>query len=83
MVTINPNGQNAIGEGLSYGMGSFIYETKLGKAYGHTGFVPGFVSIFAYYPKQEMAVAMQINCDYAAENMSLVAYLDRILGSKK
>ena len=83
IVTINPNGQNAIGEGLSYGMGSFIYETKLGKAYGHTGFVPGFVSIFAYYPEQELAVAMQINCDYAKQKMSLVKYLDRILVNSK
>ena len=79
MVTINPYGKDAIGKGLSYGEGSFIYETKLGTAYGHTGFVPGFVSIFAYYPKQKLAVALQVNCDYAAEKISLVNYLDRIL----
>jgi len=83
IITINPNGSNAIGEGLSYGMGSFIYQTKFGKAYGHTGFVPGFVSIFAYYPEQEMAVALQVNCDYATEKMSLVQYLDTILANSK
>ena len=60
-------------------MGSFIYDTGLGKAYGHTGFVPGFNSVFAWYPDKGIAVAMQVNCDYAASKMSLVDYLDRIL----
>ena len=74
----NENGR-AIEDSLSYGMGSFIYETKCGKALGHTGFVPGFVSIFAYYPDFKMSVAMQINCDYAAEKISLIKYIDKIV----
>ncbi len=78
MTTVNPNGK-MIAENTSYGSGSFIYNTKFGTAYGHTGFVPGFVSIFAYFRQQKMSVAMQINCDYAKEKMSLLEYLERIL----
>ena len=65
--------------GLSYGMGSFIYETEQGIAYGHTGFVPGFNSIFAYYPEHELTVAIQINCDYAAEKSKLIDYAEDII----
>ena len=78
VITPNENGIE-IGENLSYGMGSFIFYTPNGKVYGHTGFVAGFVSIFAYYPDKEMAMALQTNCDYAKEKMSLIQYLDRIV----
>lgn len=77
MITPNKNAIT-IEDGLAYGMGSFIYTTKHGNVYGHTGFVPGFVSIFAYYPEQKIAMAMQINCDFAKEKMSLIDYLDEI-----
>jgi len=60
-------------------MGSFIFQTELGELYGHTGSFPGFVSIFAYHPQLEIAIAMQINCDYAKEKMSLIEYLERLL----
>ena len=78
IVTPNSNGK-MIDEGLSYGMGSFIYHTKSGIVYGHTGFMPGFNSIFAYFPDHKIAVALQINCDYASSKISLVDYLDIIL----
>lgn len=80
MTTPSSKGEN-IGEKLSYGMGSFIYDTKAGKAYGHTGFVPGFVSIFAFYPDQQISVALQVNCDYATQKMTLVDYLDNIMST--
>ena len=70
-----------IEEGLSYGMGSFIYKTEIGLAYGHTGLFPGFNTIFAYFPEQKIAVAMQINCDYARQDMSLMDYLLVILNN--
>jgi len=77
MVTPDKNGK--LTENVSCGMGSFIFQTKLGELYGHTGSFPGFVSIFAYHPKLEIAIAMQINCDYAKEKMGLTEYLERIL----
>ncbi|NOQ26692.1 MAG: serine hydrolase [Bacteroidales bacterium] len=77
MVTPNKNGK--LTDNLSYGMGSFIYNTKLGEMYGHSGTFPGYKSIFVYHPQLEIAIALQINCDYATEKMSLVEYLERIL----
>lgn len=68
VTTVNPNGQEA--EGSSYGTGSFIFNTKFGKAYGHSGFMPGFTSIFIYYPEHKLAAALQINCDYAQFNLN-------------
>lgn len=61
------------------GAGSFIYETKYGKAYGHTGFVPGFNTIFAYFPKHRLAMALQSNCDYAKKHKSFMSYLIDIM----
>jgi len=78
ITTPNSNAK-MLDDSLAYGMGSFIYKTKFGKALGHTGFVPGFVSIFAYYPDKKIAVALQINCDYAADKLKLIDYLDKIL----
>ena len=64
IITPNPNGKNVEGTS-SYGMGSFIYDTQHGEAYGHTGFMPGFNAIFIYYPKLGIAAAMQINSEHA------------------
>ena len=79
IITINPSGNKVYGKIHSYGMGSFIYETNNGVAYGHSGFMPGYTSIFAYYPEQDIAVALQINCDYSTQKMSLVDYLNEIV----
>jgi D-alanyl-D-alanine carboxypeptidase len=78
ITTVNPNGKN-IGDGLSYGMGSFIYETEYGRLWGHTGFVPGFVSIFGFLPEKSIALALQFKCDYASGRKSLDQYLEDIL----
>lgn len=75
---INPNGKDLPG-GYSYGMGAFIYTTQHGTAYGHSGFMPGYNSIFAYFPKQKIAAAIQINCDYAGRKTSLNGYLDALM----
>jgi D-alanyl-D-alanine carboxypeptidase len=78
ITSINPNGKN-ISNGMSYGMGSFIFDTKYGRMWGHTGFMPGFVSIFGYLPEKSIALALQINCDYASNSKSLERYLEDIL----
>lgn len=79
ITTINSNGEKVYDKIHSYGMGSFIYETQNGVAYGHSGFMPGYNSIFAYYPDLDIAVALQINCDYGSKKMSLVDYLNEIV----
>lgn len=78
MVTPNENAKS-ITENLAYGTGSFIYKTKYGKAYGHTGTFPGYLSVFAYYPKLKISVAMQINSDSPKNNFNFIRCLDKIL----
>ncbi|GAB5553033.1 MAG: hypothetical protein Sapg2KO_26240 [Saprospiraceae bacterium] len=46
-----------------YGLGAEIFATSYGVAYGHSGFMPGFLSVMAYLPDYEMAVALQVNTD--------------------
>jgi len=80
---ITPNEQAyLIQPGLSYGMGSFIFDTKHGKAFAHSGFVPGFLSMFAYYPDLDISIALQINCDYASQSLNLIDILNLVLKYK-
>jgi D-alanyl-D-alanine carboxypeptidase len=81
IVTPNPQAQDG-GRGMAYGMGSFIYQTKQGKAYGHTGFVPGFNALFAYFPDRDIAVAVQTNCDYIESRIGLMQVVEAVLALK-
>ncbi|MFD2822361.1 serine hydrolase domain-containing protein [Lacinutrix iliipiscaria] len=78
ITTENHNGHHVIGTD-SYGIGTFIYETKHGKAFGHSGFMPGFNSLFIYYPELEIAAAIQINCDYAASVINMNELMDDLI----
>ena len=49
------------GPDVRYGLGVTIRSTDLGTAYGHRGWAPGYLSIFEYYPKHDLAVALQVN----------------------
>lgn len=49
------------GPDVRYGLGVTLRSTELGTAYGHRGWAPGYLSIFEYYPKQGLAVALQVN----------------------
>lgn len=46
-----------------YGLGAEVFATSYGVAYGHSGFMPGFLSLMAYLPDYNMAVALQVNTD--------------------
>lgn len=50
-----------LGTGARYGLGVTIEDTPLGKAYGHGGFFPGYLTWVRWYPQQQIAVALQIN----------------------
>jgi D-alanyl-D-alanine carboxypeptidase len=79
---VTPNDQaKSLDPIMSYGIGSFIYKTNFGLAYAHTGFVPGFNAIFAYYPELQLSVALQVNCDYASQKIPLIDYLDALVAS--
>lgn len=82
ITTANPNGKHVEGTS-SYGMGSFIYETKHGEAFGHTGFMPGFNAIFIYYPKLGVAAAINVNCDYAVSVLNLNDLMDSLISIVK
>lgn len=50
-----------LGEGARYGLGVVIEDTPLGKAYGHGGFFPGYVTWVRWYPQQRIGVSLQLN----------------------
>ena len=66
-----------------YGFGSEIFATPYGLAYGHTGFMPGFVSLMAYLPDYDLAIALQVNSDpynkQLKERFSVFEILNRAL----
>lgn len=47
--------------GDGYGLGIHIDTTALGTAYGHSGYVPGYLSWVRWYESAGIAVAMQTN----------------------
>ena len=78
ITTPNPNGVDVVDKG-SYGMGSFIYQSQFGEAYGHSGFMPGFNAIFIYYPDKKIAAAVQLNCDYASAVLDINDLIDDLV----
>ena len=55
------------GEGADYGLGVMITNRKWGKAYGHDGEFPGYLSEMRYYPKFHLAIAVMVNADETPE----------------
>lgn len=50
-----------LGGETRYGLGVIIRETRLGTAYGHSGFFPGYMTDMMYFPEHKVAVAVQVN----------------------
>lgn len=50
-----------LGKGSRSGMGIEIEPTALGEAYGHGGFFPGYFTQVRWYPRERIALALQIN----------------------
>lgn len=50
-----------LGGETQYGLGVIIRKTTLGKAYGHSGFFPGYMTEMMYFPEHKVAVAVQVN----------------------
>jgi D-alanyl-D-alanine carboxypeptidase len=51
----------SLGAGVQYGLGLHIEKTRAGRAYGHGGFFPGYVSWVRWYSDHRLAIALQIN----------------------
>jgi D-alanyl-D-alanine carboxypeptidase len=49
------------GEGNAYGLGIHIDPTPLGIAYGHSGYIPGYLSWVRWYEFPAIGIAAQIN----------------------
>jgi D-alanyl-D-alanine carboxypeptidase len=52
-----------LAENAGYGLGTFIGENDGTAYYGHSGFVPGFLTILQYLPRCGSALALQVNSD--------------------
>ncbi len=50
-----------LGPETSYGLGVIIRPTPLGEAWGHSGFMPGYLTDMAYFPEHGFSVAVQFN----------------------
>jgi D-alanyl-D-alanine carboxypeptidase len=56
-----PAGQLDVGRDALSGLGVEIAQTPLGRAYGHGGFFPGYLSLVLWYPEVGIALAIQVN----------------------
>jgi D-alanyl-D-alanine carboxypeptidase len=50
-----------MGPNVRYGLGAIVRETRLGPAWGHSGFFPGYATEMLYFPQSGVAVAIQVN----------------------
>lgn len=50
-----------LGRGVRYGLTTIIRASPLGVTYGHSGFMPGYVTDTRYWPEHRVAVALQVN----------------------
>jgi D-alanyl-D-alanine carboxypeptidase len=59
----------------SYGLGVMIWNSPEGRAYGHSGWFPGYKSEMVYYPGSKIALAFQTNTDVAAPNSKPMTHI--------
>ncbi len=55
------NGIDAVNMGGQWGLGVHIRSTDNGNIYGHSGFMPGYITNMMYYAKHKFAICYQIN----------------------
>jgi D-alanyl-D-alanine carboxypeptidase len=67
------------GEKDKYGLGVEIGEGRWGKALGHDGLFPGYVSAMQYFPQHKVAVAIQINTDREKQLQDLNGCIDEVM----
>ncbi|MDH4056325.1 MAG: beta-lactamase family protein [Gammaproteobacteria bacterium] len=68
------------GRNFGYGLGINVAHTRLGVAYHHGGFFPGYNSLLAYFPDVDIAVGMQINTDQSNLEEHFDALVKVIMG---
>jgi len=63
--------------GGKWGLGVHIRETPNGKIYGHSGFMPGYVTNMLYFEKYKFAISCQINTSDKSK-MSIMRHFSSI-----
>lgn len=62
-----------------YGLGVYIYDTTAGEAYGHTGSFPGYETNLIYFPRDDIAVCIQVNSSSDANTRTYVQELAQVI----
>ncbi|MHC1702615.1 MAG: serine hydrolase domain-containing protein [Tenuifilaceae bacterium] len=63
--------QTDLTDNAKYGYGTIIWKNGFKDYYGHQGFFPGYRSIVEYSPDYGFSIALQINKDNPATNLTL------------
>lgn len=71
------NGIDAGRMGGTWGLGVHIRDTPNGSVYGHSGFMPGYVTNMMYFSKDKFSVCYQLNTSERAKT-SIMRYLPSI-----
>jgi D-alanyl-D-alanine carboxypeptidase len=74
-------GVSDLGQDVRYGLGVMTWEGRHGQVRGHTGWVPGYVSGMAYFPRLRLALAVQFNSDVNRSGDAMRAFLDDVAGT--
>ena len=53
--------QAKLGPESRYGLGVIIRPSPLGITYGHSGFMPGYMTELVYFPDLKLSIAVQVN----------------------
>ncbi len=53
----------ATGPGDRYGLGCQILQSPHGPSFGHSGYMPGYLSMMAHYPRYRLTLAIQHDTD--------------------
>ncbi len=69
---------SALGPGLRYGLGVLLWDTALGPARGHTGFMLGYQAACAWFPERSLAIALELNTDDTRASGRLEPVLERL-----
>ncbi len=70
-----------LGPQASYGLGVIMMEMRVGRAWGHSGFMPGYRTEAYYFPDHGFAAALQINSsDGTAYDRPPLRILDELAG---
>jgi D-alanyl-D-alanine carboxypeptidase len=65
-------------EKAGYGLACFIGKTNGVPYYGHSGFVPGYLTFVQYLPDSGIAIALQVNSDSPHRSLSTTALFNSI-----